>query len=59
MLEPVVVVLEGAAGIVRRVDVDALDLPGETLLQRLQRQQVVAEDQPVVEDVLWPCLTAA
>jgi hypothetical protein len=27
-------------------------LPGELLLQRLERQQVVAEDQPVVEDVV-------
>src|SRR3990167_7030330 len=42
---------EGRSGVVRRVDVDALDLAGELLLQRLEGQQVVAEDQPVVEEV--------
>ena len=52
MLQPVVVMGEGAAGVVRRVDEHALHLARELLLQRLQRQQVVAEDQPVVEDVV-------
>ena len=52
MLQSVVVVLERTAGVVRWVDVDALDLPRELLLQRLQREQVVSLDQAVVEDVV-------
>ncbi len=52
MLQAVVVVLEGAAGVVGRVDEDALHLARELGLQRLQRQQVVPEDQPVVEEVV-------
>ena len=35
-----------------RVDVDALDLAGELLLERLEGREVVAEDQPVVEEVV-------
>jgi hypothetical protein len=52
VFDPVVVVREGRAGVVGRVDVDALDLPGELLLQRFEREQVVPEDEAVVEHVL-------
>ena len=51
MLNAVIVVLKGVAGVVRRVDEDALHLPRELLLQRLEREQVVAVDEDVVEDV--------
>ena len=37
MLDTIVVVLEGAAGVVWRVDEDALDLPRELLIERLAR----------------------
>lgn len=52
MLQPVVIVGKGAAGVVGRVDEHALHLARILLLQRLQRQQVVAKDQAVVEDVV-------
>jgi hypothetical protein len=52
MLDPVIVMSKRAAGIVRRVDEHALHLAGELRLQRLQRQQVVTEDQPVIEDAV-------
>lgn len=39
------------AGVVRRVDEHALHLAEKLLLQCFQRQQVVAENQPVVEDI--------
>jgi hypothetical protein len=52
MLNPVVVVFKGAAGVVRRVDEDALHLPCEVLLQGLEGEQVVAVDQDVVENVV-------
>ena len=48
MLDPVVVMGEGAAGVVGRVDEDAFDLAGVLAFQRLQRQQVVAMNQQVV-----------
>ena len=51
MLDPVVIMGKGAAGVVRRIDEHALDLAGKLLLQGLQGQQVVAEDQPVVEQI--------
>ncbi len=47
MFEIVVVVLEGRARVVRRVNVDALHLPGIERQQRLQRFQVVALDEHV------------
>ncbi len=42
---------ECAACVVRRINKDALDLAREFLFERLQRQQVVAKDQAVVEEV--------
>ncbi len=52
MLQSIVIVLERTPCVLGRIDEDALHLPGELLLQRFQRQQVIAEDQPVVEDVV-------
>ena len=43
---------ESLLSIERGVDVNAFDLSREFLLQRLQREQVVAEDQPIVEDIV-------
>lgn len=43
--------LERTAGVVRRIDVDALDLAGELLFEGFQGKQVVAEDQAIVEQV--------
>ncbi len=48
MLDPVVIVGEGAAGVVRRIDVDAADLAGELGIEREQGGRVVAADQAVV-----------
>ena len=41
------------AGVVRRINVDALDLARKFLLQRLKRQQVIAENQPVIENIIF------
>ena len=51
MLQTVIVMLESAAGVVGRIDEHALHLARELLLQRLQGQQVVAENQPIVENI--------
>jgi hypothetical protein len=45
-------VLKCCPRVVRWVNEDALDLAGELLFQRLEGQQVVAEDQPVVEEIV-------
>ena len=47
MLQIVVVVLEGRARVVGRIDIDALHPPGVERQQRLQRFQIVALDQHV------------
>jgi len=47
-----VVMLERAASVVGRVDEHTLHLARDLRLQRLQRQQVVPEDQLVVEDIV-------
>ena len=52
MLNPVIVVLERTAGVVRRVNVDALDLAGELLFERFEGEQIVAEDEAVIEAVV-------
>jgi hypothetical protein len=52
VFHPIVIVREGRPGVVGRVNEDEFHLPGELLLQRLQREKVVAEDEPVVENVV-------
>ncbi|MBT9137292.1 MAG: hypothetical protein DDT34_02380 [Firmicutes bacterium] len=52
MLQPIVVMRKRAARVVRRVDEHALYLSRKLSLQRFQRQQVVAEDQPVAKDIV-------
>ena len=52
MLDTIVIVLESAAGVVRRIDKNALHLAGKVLLKRLQRKKVVALNKDVVEDVV-------
>ncbi len=47
VLQIVVVVLKRRAGVVGRVDVDALHLPGILALQCLQRQEVVPVDEHI------------
>ena len=49
MLYAIIVMFERAAGIVRRVDEDALDLAGELLFECFQREQIVAKNKFVVE----------
>src|SRR5438132_11226872 len=57
MLQPVVIMSEGAAGVVRRIDEDAFHLARVVRLQGLEREQVVAVDQNIVENVVfaYPC----
>lgn len=43
--------LERTSRIVRRIDINALHLPGEFLFQRLESEQIVPADEHVVEDV--------
>jgi hypothetical protein len=51
MFHPVIIMLKRAARVVRRADEDALHFPGELLFQRLESEQIVPTDEPVVEDV--------
>ncbi len=51
VLHPIVIMGEGAAGVIGRIDEDTFHLTGVLLFQRLQRQQVIPKDQLVVEDV--------
>ena len=52
MLKPIVIMRKCAARVVWRINKNALHLAGKFMFQRLQRQQVVAKDQPVVENVV-------
>ena len=52
MLDPIIVVSERTPGVVGRIDKDALDLARELLLQRLEGEEIVAEDEAVIEVVL-------
>ena len=51
MFHPVIVVFKGAAGIVGGIDIDALDLAGKVLFQRLEGKKVVAVNEHVVENI--------
>ena len=52
MLQAVVVMRKRASCVVGWVNKYAFHLAREFLLQRLKREKVVAEDQPVIEDVI-------
>ena len=52
MFKAVVVMLESAARVVRGIDKDALDLAGELLFQRLEGEEIVAEDEAVIEEIV-------
>src|ERR1035441_7974422 len=43
---------ERAAGVVRRVDKLTLDLAGELLFERFEGEEIVAEDEAVIEEVV-------
>ena len=43
---------KSTTGVIRWINVDALDLTGELLLKGFQGEKVVAVDQHVVEDIL-------
>jgi hypothetical protein len=52
MLDAIVIVLKSRPRVVRGVNKHTLHLPRELLLQRLQRKQIVTEDESVIEDVV-------
>ncbi len=52
MLNSVVIVRERAAGVVRRVNEDALNFAGEILFKGFERKQIVAKDEPVIKAVV-------
>src|SRR5665213_1646100 len=52
MLYTIVILSKSRSRVVRRINEDTFYLAGKLLLQRLEREQVVAKDEPVVEDVL-------
>ncbi len=52
MLQPVVIMIESIASIIWWINVNTFNLPSKLLLQCLQGQQIIAEDKPVVEDIL-------
>jgi len=52
MLQPIVIVVECSSGVVGRVDEDALDLARELLFKGFEREEIVAEDKPVIEKVV-------
>jgi hypothetical protein len=52
VFDSIVIVFESRACVIGRVNVDAPYLPPKLRLKASECQQVVAEDQPVVEDVL-------
>jgi hypothetical protein len=54
VLDTIIVVRERRTRVVRRVYEDAFNLSRELLFERLEREEVVAKDQPVGEDVALP-----
>lgn len=52
MLYRVVVMLKCIAGVIRRINVNALNLARELLFERFEGKEVVAENKSVVEDVV-------
>jgi hypothetical protein len=53
MLNPIVIMRKGAAGVVGRIDEDALHPAGIILLEGLESEEVVAVDKLIVEEVVF------
>jgi hypothetical protein len=51
MLYPIIVVRKRCPSVVRWIDVNALDLASELLLQGFEGEEIVAKNEAVVEDV--------
>ena len=51
MLNTVVVMRKRCAGVIRRVDADALDLAHELLFECFEGEQVVTKDEAVIENI--------
>jgi len=52
MLDRIVIMFECLTSVIRRINVNALDSAGEFFFQCFQREQVVAKDQAIVEEVI-------
>src|SRR5687767_6769636 len=52
MLQTIVVMLEGTAGVVRRVYEDALDLASKFLFESFEGEQIIAKNKAVIEHVV-------
>lgn len=52
MFNAIIIVFKGTTSVIRRIDINTFDLAGEFLFERLERKQVVSEDEAVIEAVL-------
>jgi hypothetical protein len=52
VLYAIVVMLERTTGVVRWINIDALDLAGEFLFECFESEKVVAEDETVIEPIV-------
>jgi hypothetical protein len=52
MFKTVIVMLKRAARVVRGIDIDALDSAHKLLLEGFQCQEIVAEDETVIENIV-------
>jgi hypothetical protein len=52
MLHTVIIVFKCTARVERRIDVNALDLSSELLLEGFERKEVVAENEAAIEKVV-------
>lgn len=53
MFQAIIKMSECRSSVVRRVDVNAFHLASELMFERLKGEQVVAVNQPVVENVVF------
>jgi hypothetical protein len=52
MFNTIVIMCKRCASVVRRVDIDALNLAGKFLFERFEGKEIVAKDETIVEDVV-------
>src|ERR1700733_12031998 len=52
MLNSIFILVKSRASVVRRINIDTFNFATKFLLQGLKRQQIVAKDQSVVEDIM-------
>jgi hypothetical protein len=53
VFQTIIVVIKCCSSIKRRINIDTLDFSSEFLFQRLESKEVIAKNQPIIEEIVF------